>query len=83
MFKNFFQWLLMSKVKDEAGQMQASGISITKICAVVLGLMQAIEFASPYFGHPIVFDNGIKGGIASIGGIALKEAIDRSAAPKI
>lgn len=79
--KSFFQWLIMRKVKNAAGEMEANGVSITKVSAAVIGLMQAVEFASPYFGHPISFDPKIYMGIASIGGIALKEGVDRSAPP--
>lgn len=75
------QWLLMRKVKNAAGEMQADGVSITKVCAVAMGLMQFAELVGPYFGYPIKFDPKIYGGIASIGGIALKEGVDRSAPP--
>lgn len=81
MLKGFFQWLLMRKVKNETGELEAKGISVTKVCAVAIGVMQAVELASPYFGHPIAFDPKIYGAIASIGGVALKEGIDRSAPP--
>lgn len=75
-------WLLMRKVKNEAGQLEVNGISVTKVCAVLIALMQAAEFVGPYFGHPINFDPKIYAFIASIGGIALKNGIDRTAAPK-
>lgn len=82
MLKRLVQWALMRKVKNEAGVLEAKGFSVTKMCAVILGIMQAIELASPYFGHAIAFDNNIYVGIASIGGIALKEGVDRSAPSK-
>ncbi len=78
MIKNLFQWLLMRKVKNEAGQLQAQGVSMTKVCAVMIGLMQFAEFIGQYFGHPISFDPKIYGGIATIGGIALRDAVARS-----
>ena len=81
MIKSLFQWLLMRKVKNEAGKLEAKGFSITKICATVIAIMQAVEIASPYFGHAIVFDPKIYVAIASIGGVALKEGVDRSAPP--
>lgn len=79
MLKKFLQWLVMRKVKNAAGDLEAQGFSVTKLCVVAIGLMQAIEYASPYFGHPLNIDPKIYGGIASIGGIALKEGVDRSA----
>lgn len=79
MLKKLAQWLLMRKVKNAAGELEAKGISITKVCATIIGVMQAVEIASPYFGHAIAFDSNIYVGIASIGGIALKEGVDRSA----
>lgn len=79
MGKKFIQWLLMRKVKNAAGELEAHGVSITKLSAVIIGLMKATEYASPYFGHPIYIDPNIYGGIAAIGGIALKEGVDRSA----
>ncbi len=72
----------MRKVKNAAGELEAKGFSVTKVCAVVIGVMQAVEVASPHFGHPIAFDQNVYLGIASIGGIALKEGVDRSAPPK-
>lgn len=80
--KNLIQWLLMRKMKNAAGELEAKGYSVTKICAVVIGAMQAVEFISPYFGSPVKFDQNIYLGIASIGGIALREGIDKSAPPK-
>lgn len=82
MIKKFVQWLVMRKVKNEAGELEAKGFSITKICAVVIALGQAVEFASVYFGHPISIDPKIYASIASIGGIAMKEGVDRSAPAK-
>lgn len=79
MIKRIAQWLLMRKVKNAAGELEAKGFSVTKICATVIGLMQAVEIASPYFGHAIAFDPKIYVAIASIGGVALKEGVDRSA----
>lgn len=76
--KKLIQWLLLRKVRNAAGELEAKGVSITKVCACAIGLMQLIEFASPYFGHTISFDQNIYAGIASIGGIALKEGVDRS-----
>lgn len=80
--KRLIQWLLMRKVKNAAGELEAKGFSVTKVCAVVIGLMQFAEFVAPYFGHPLAFDQNVYLGIASIGGIALKEGVDRSATVK-
>lgn len=80
--KRFAQWLLFRKVKNAAGEMQADGVSVTKVCAVAIGLMQFAELVGPYFGYPLNFDPKIYAGIASIGGIALKEGVDRSAPAK-
>lgn len=82
MLKKLVQWALMRKVKNAAGELEAKGVSITKVCATVIGIMQALEYILPYFGHPIGFDSNIYAGIASIGGIALKEGVDRSAPAK-
>lgn len=79
MFRKAIQWLIFRKVKNAAGELEAKGISITKLCAVVIGLMQAIEYAGPSFGYGIKFDANIYALIASVGGIALKEGVDRSA----
>lgn len=79
MLKKITNWLIMRKVKNAAGEMEANGISVTKVCALIIGAIQAIEFISPYFGNPIVIDSKITAFIASIGGIAIKEGIDRSA----
>lgn len=68
----------MRKVKNAAGELEAKGISVTKVAACLVGLGQAIEFISPYFGHPITIDPKIYAGIASIGGIALREGVDKS-----
>lgn len=82
MLKKIIHWLVFRKVKNAAGDLEAKGISITKVCATIIGVMQAVEIASPYFGHAIGFDSNIYVGIASIGGIALKEGVDRSAPGK-
>ena len=82
MIKKLVNWFIMRKVRNAAGEMEANGISKSKVCAVVLGLMFAVEYASPYFGHPILISTEIKGFIAAIGGIAMKEGIDRSAPAK-
>lgn len=79
MLKKLAQWLLFRKVKNAAGELEAKGISITKLCATIIGVMQGVEFASPYFGHPVKFDPNVYLAIASLGGIALKEGVDRSA----
>lgn len=79
MIKRLIHWLLYRKVKNAAGELEAKGISITKVCATIIGVMQAIEFASPHFGHPVHFGENIYLALASLGGIALKEGVDRSA----
>ncbi len=79
MLKRLIHWLLYRKVKNAAGDLEAKGISITKVCATIIGVMQAVEFASPHFGHALKFDQNIYLAIASLGGIALKEGVDRSA----
>lgn len=77
--KKLIQWLIMRKVKNAAGEMEAKGISVSKACVVILAIIEAVEYASPTFGHPVIVPIQIKTFIASIGGIALKEGIDRSA----
>ena len=77
--KKLIHWLIMRKVKNAAGEMEAKGISVSKVCVVILALIEAAEYAGPFFGYPIVVPAEVKGIIASIGGIALKEGIDRSA----
>ena len=79
MLKRLIHWLLYRKVKNAAGDLEAKGISITKVCATIIGAMQAVEFASPHFGHQINFGQNIYMALASLGGIALKEGVDRSA----
>ncbi len=79
MLKKLVTWFLFRKVKNAAGEMEAKGLSITKVCATIIGIMQAVEFASPHFGHPINFGQNIYMALASLGGIALKEGVDRSA----
>ena len=79
MVKKAIQWLLFRKIKNAVGELEAKGISITKLSAVVIGLMQAVEYAGPSFGYNIKFDTNIYALIASVGGIALKEGVDRSA----
>lgn len=83
MLKKLVQWLLMRKVKNAAGELEAKGISITKVCATIIGVMQAVEFVSPYFGHPMQFGQNVYLAIASLGGVALKEGVDRSAPPAV
>lgn len=78
MFNKIINWFLMSKAKNAAGELGKNGISVTKLSAVLIGLLQATEFISPYFGHPVVIDPKIYGIIASIGGIALRESINKS-----
>jgi len=79
----FIAWLIMRKIKTEAGQLEARGISVTKVCAVLIALMKAFEFSSPYFfEQPIVIPQEMYGFVASIGAISLKEGVDRSAPTK-
>ena len=82
MLKSIVSWLIARKVKNAAGEMEAKGVSVTKICAVILGLIQAVEFALPFFGISFTVPAEVKAFILSIGGIAVKEALDRSAPPK-
>ena len=79
--KKLIRWLIMRKVKNAAGEMEANGVSVSKVCAVILALIEAAEFVGPYFGYNIQVPKEVKGMIATVGGIALKEGIDRSAPP--
>lgn len=80
--KKAIDWLLMRKTENVDGKMESGGISITKICALAIAIMKAIEYVSPHMGSPIVFDHDIYVGIASIGGIALRDSIRKVIPPK-
>lgn len=79
MVKKLVEWLIMRKVKNAAGDLEAKGFSIAKICAVLAGILKTAEFASAQFGHGFVIPNDVYGIIASVGAIGMKEGIDRSA----
>lgn len=76
------QWLIMRKVKNAAGEMEAKGISISKISAILIAVLKIVEFALTQFGHPFTFPAELYTFIGSIGAIGLKEGIDRSAPPQ-
>lgn len=78
---DLFNYLFMRKTKNKDGYMEPDVISISKVCAVLIAVLQGIETVSPYFDHPVVIPKEVYVWLASLGGIALKEGIDRSAPP--
>lgn len=72
-------WLIARKVKNAAGELEAKGISVTKICMIVIAALKGAEYATNYLGQPFTFPNDVYVLIASIGGIALREGVDKSA----
>lgn len=72
---NLFKWFLLRKVRNAAGELERKGISVTKVCAVVIGLLKAGEVFATHMGHPITVPKEVFEGLVLIGGIGMRDAI--------
>ena len=64
-------FLIKKKVQTATGEMEE--ISKTKIFMTLEGILQAIEFVSPYFGTPIVIPSEVHKAIWSLAGLSYAE----------
>ena len=71
MFLKAVTFFIKKKVQSATGELEE--VSKTKIFMTLEGILQAIEFISPFFGNPIQFPAEIHKAIWSLAGLSYAE----------
>lgn len=79
MLNKIIEFLFKKKVETLTGTMTQT--SKTKVFMTLEGILRAIEFASPHFGHPIVFPESVHVFIYTLAGLSYAERANT--APKV
>jgi len=80
--KGLINWLIMRKVRQANGELQAAGVSYTKAALVAIAVLKGLEAAAQTYGTPITIPDAVYQGLGILAGIAAKEGIDRSSSPQ-